>query len=287
MSGPIAISKTVDIGGGRGRLAPAPAASLARIDEQLGRPADVNDAWRSPAQADANYAAWLAYLNGGPKAPYALPARDSIHCRGYAVDSDDWYDATAAAVWRRNGWRQTARYPDNPKKDEPWHGEYDEDLDEFYGRPAGGVTPSKKKETKVKTYHYEDATARKSGRTVKPGQGGYLHLEPGVPTSKASNVVGGVGEYSLTAHLYAQGTPGDVIVLRYLWDNTRTAGPHSGHYEERLVVDKDGLIRASREFKRGVPSGFAVYLQFSAPATNKGSVKITVLDSDAYLFLSV
>lgn len=138
MSGPIPISQTVDIGAGRGRLSPEAAASLARIDAQLGRPADVNDAWRSPAQADANYAAWLRYQNGGPWAPYALPASKSIHCRGYAVDSDDWYNAQRAAVWRRNGWRQTALYPGDPKRNEPWHGEYDRRYDEFYGQPAGG-----------------------------------------------------------------------------------------------------------------------------------------------------
>lgn len=136
-STPIPYDWTVDIGGGRGRLAGGPAASIARIDAQLGRLADVNDAWRSPEQADRNVAAWNAYQNGtGPKAPYALNRWQSIHCRGYAVDSDDWYNAHAAAIWRRNGWRQTARY--NDSRDEPWHGEYDEGLDEYLGQPAGG-----------------------------------------------------------------------------------------------------------------------------------------------------
>jgi len=64
----------VDIGGGRGWLAPKPAASLRRIDAQLGRLADINEAGRSPEQANANRARWLAYeryLNGGPLAPKA------------------------------------------------------------------------------------------------------------------------------------------------------------------------------------------------------------------------
>lgn len=138
---PISIGATVDIGGGRGRLAPNPAASLRRIDAQLGRLADVNDAWRSPEVADENRRKWLAYQNGtGPAAPYALDRWGSIHCRGYAADSDDWYNGGAAGVWRRNGWRQTARYPDS--RDEPWHGEYDESLDEYFtGSAAGGSTP--------------------------------------------------------------------------------------------------------------------------------------------------
>lgn len=113
----------------RGWASPDAARSITRIDRQLGRPADINEAGRSPEQADANHRAWLAYLNGGPKAPYALPASQSIHCQGDAADTDDWYNDAAAAVWYDNGWRQTARYPNNPKKDEPWHGEYFPDLD--------------------------------------------------------------------------------------------------------------------------------------------------------------
>lgn len=131
----------VDIGHERGWLAPAAAASLARIDAQLGRLADVNEAGRSPEQADANYARWLSYLAGGPWAPYALPAAQSVHCIGEAVDSDDWYDAAAAAVWRDNGWRQTALYPNNPKKNEPWHGEYFIEHDNHRGESAAGGTP--------------------------------------------------------------------------------------------------------------------------------------------------
>lgn len=133
-----------DLGHGRGWAAPGPAASILRIDAQLGRIADINEAGRSPEQADKNRAEWLAYeryLNGGPWAPkasYALGSDESVHCWGYAADSDDWYDARAAAVWRDNGWRQTARYPGNPKKDEPWHGEYDEKNDNHKNDPAGG-----------------------------------------------------------------------------------------------------------------------------------------------------
>lgn len=137
----------VDLGHGRGRAAPDAAAAIFRIDADLGRPADINEAWRSPEQANANRARWKAYeryLNGGPwapKAPYALGAEDSVHCDGEAADSDDWYDPAAAAVWRRHGFRQTARYP-GTARDETWHGEYRREWDQNYGRPAGGdATP--------------------------------------------------------------------------------------------------------------------------------------------------
>jgi hypothetical protein len=129
----------VELGHGRGWAAPEPAKSIARIDRQLGRLADINEAGRSPEQANENRRKWLAYsayLNGGPwapKAPFALGADESVHCWGGAADSDDWYNAAAAAIWRDNGWKQTARYFDGngrpTAKDEPWHGEYFAHLD--------------------------------------------------------------------------------------------------------------------------------------------------------------
>lgn len=132
---PLAFANAVDLGHGRGRASARAAASIWRIDAILGRPADINEAWRSPEQADANRAAWIRYQNGGPIAPYALGAEDSVHCAGDAADSDDWYNAAAAAVWRRGGWRQTARYPGS-SKDEPWHGEHFPYLDELAGQFA-------------------------------------------------------------------------------------------------------------------------------------------------------
>lgn len=129
----------VNIGHGRGWLATAAAASVARIDRQFGRPADINDAGRSPEQADENYRRWIAYQNGGPWAPYALPSWESVHCKGEAADSDDWYNAQAAAGWRDNGWRQTARYADD--RDEPWHGEYFPNLDNHRNDPAPAGKP--------------------------------------------------------------------------------------------------------------------------------------------------
>ncbi|MFJ2532794.1 M15 family metallopeptidase domain-containing protein [Microbacterium maritypicum] len=143
----------VELSGGRGWLDAPAAASVHRIDQQLGRLADINDAGRSPEQADKNYAAWIAYLAGGPKAPYALPASKSVHCQGLAVDSDDWYNARAAAIWRENGWKQTARYPNNPKKDEPWHGEYFPALDQHRNNPASSganITPDPEEDITMK-----------------------------------------------------------------------------------------------------------------------------------------
>lgn len=156
----------------------------------------------------------------------------------------------------------------------------------FNAVPSGGGSTPKSKEDRVIAYHREDPNARGAGRLLKPGGNFWLNTSKGAGVSKASNLVGGIGEYSITPHVYATGTPGDVLELVLAWDDTKTSGPHSYHYIERLVIDKDGRLNASREFKRGVSRGFAVYARLAAPSTNKGDVKVTLFDSDAYLFTS-
>lgn len=131
----ISWNQAVDIGHGRGRLATAPAASLARVDQAFGRPADVNEAWRSPEQANANYARYRAYLRDpkrNPWAPIALPAEESIHCRGYALDTDDTSDEQMR-VWNDHGWYWTV-YRDG-KLVERWHLEYFPDRDNHRNDP--------------------------------------------------------------------------------------------------------------------------------------------------------
>ncbi|WP_367147232.1 hypothetical protein AB0870_08420 [Microbacterium proteolyticum] len=139
--GVITWDQAVDIGGGRGRLAPAPAASLARVDRDMrsafGRAADINEAWRSPADADKNYAAYLAYLRGGPWAPIALPGDKSVHCFGYAVDTDDTSDAQMR-IWNDHGWYWTV-YRDR-KLVERWHLEYFPGRDNHRNDPAPAST---------------------------------------------------------------------------------------------------------------------------------------------------
>ena len=166
---------------------------------------------------------------------------------------------------------------------EPWH---IIDFNAFAPAPASTNKPLTK-ETKVKHYHRQDAAARsKNGRTVAKGQAFHLNTALGAAASHATNIVGKVGAYSITLHVYAQGTPGDALDVVLLWDDTRTSGAHSAHYVEHMVFDKDGFIRGNVEFKRGVAAGNAVYARISAPASNKGTAKVTVFDADSYLFLT-
>lgn len=138
----LAFADAVDIGGGRGRLAAPAAASLARVDaafrSAFGRAADINEAWRSPEQADKNYRAYVAYRAGlGPWAALAYPAATSIHCRGYALDTDDTSTAHMQ-IWNDHGWFWTVYR--NGKLVERWHLEYFADRDKHRGASAAGVT---------------------------------------------------------------------------------------------------------------------------------------------------
>lgn len=217
----------------------------------------------------------------GPNGPRSLDLFDSGSDPGVTTRG------TARDLWMQNNAGRFGFENEGYGFREAWH--------KTYRRPIGGApTPTpggqetNRDEDEVIPYHRADATARSKGRDLTPGTGFYLHTALGMPTGHASNVVGGVGQYSITPHLYATGTPGDVVTVYLLWQNTKisptAAGYNSAHYIERLVIDKDGMLQASREFKRRVDAGFAVYVRFDVPKTNRAAVRVTVADCDAYLF---
>lgn len=210
--------------------------------------------------------------------------RDSM-----AIDVNNW-----AAIGKTEFFRMARKHgfaTDQVIPQETWHIVM---YDPFGPVPStesssSSSSSSSSKDVKVKEYHYEDATARKSGRTVKPGGSFYLHNKTGLATSKALNVVGGIGPYSITTHVYATGKPGDAIEVVLMWQDTKDSNPktkNSDHYTERLEFGADGVIKSSTEFKRAVARGYAVYARLEADKGNKGDVKVTVFDTDAYLFLS-
>jgi murein DD-endopeptidase MepM/ murein hydrolase activator NlpD len=151
---------------------------------------------------------------------------------------------------------------------------------------VGADAPPPSKEDKVKHYHYEDVDAKAGKRLLDPGEGFYLHTKAGQPTSQASNIVGGIGPYSITVHVYAEGEPGDVATVILYWDDTKTSGPNSGHYAADVVIADTGTIATHFEFKRAVAAGYAVYANIHADKANKGVVKVTRFDTDAFMFVS-
>lgn len=145
---------------------------------------------------------------------------------------------------------------------------------------SGGVNTDskpKKKELKVKNYRRSD----RRKRSIKPGERIYLENSKG----SRLNCIGGIGPYSLTAHVYVDGlAPGDVIELRYDFYNDRTK-KSSSHYIERFEADRHGMIRKNVEFKRSAVRGDIVTLNAYAGVKNKKTGTVSVLDSDAYLFI--
>lgn len=114
---------------------PPAAASFRRLEADLGRQVDVNSTFRDPATQDAMYRAWQDYVNG--RGPYpghsrALPASESVHCQGEALDSDDWVTPGFIALAAEHGWIRTAAWDPT----EQHHFEYQADRDQHRADPT-------------------------------------------------------------------------------------------------------------------------------------------------------
>lgn len=151
-------------------------------------------------------------------------------------------------------------------------------------RPKSSPQPAPKpKELKVKHYAFQD----RRSRALAPGEQTFLN-----PAGKKDqNVVGSVGPYSITPHVYAEGMePGDVLEVSLNWQNTKDAPEpwknSSEHYVERVTADRDGKIKASREFKRAVKNGDMVYVRVRADKGNQKPATVTLIDCDSYLFVT-
>lgn len=146
--------------------------------------------------------------------------------------------------------------------------------------------PATGKGTKVKKhYRRRDKTANGKGkRSMKPGTGLYLN-QKNTKVSNATNIVGGIGYYSITTHVYVQGTPGDVVTLKLVWQDTKkNPRKNSDHFIEKIEIGANGYAKRNVEFKRHVSRGFAVYARLETNKGNKAPVDVTLLDTDAYLF---
>lgn len=121
--------------GGRGWLTARAAASISRIDAELGHRLQITEAGRTWAQQNTK---WLRYQRQGH--PIALhPDTPSVHQKGEAIDSDE--AQRHLALMTRHGWRRTVYR--NGKLVEPWHFEYFINLDTRRHAPAGTETPTK------------------------------------------------------------------------------------------------------------------------------------------------
>lgn len=91
----------VDLGHGRGWLTKEAAASIRRIDRQIGHPLQITEAGRDWAQQNEHYQHYLKY-----GAPIALnPNTPSVHQKGDAVDSDE--AQRILSIMTDHGWIRT------------------------------------------------------------------------------------------------------------------------------------------------------------------------------------
>lgn len=130
----------VELAFGRGWLNGPAAASIRRIDAQLGHPLQITEAGRTWAQQNDHYRHYLRFGS-----PIALsPDAPSLHQKGNAVDTNE--GQRVHAVMEDHGWRRTVYRYVNGKWTlvEPWHYEYFPQYDNHRGEPAtaGGSTSS-------------------------------------------------------------------------------------------------------------------------------------------------
>lgn len=184
-----------------------------------------------------------------------------------------------------------------PGKQEPWETRFIEPYELKRGwewivrpipvapEPIPPILPKEDKLTVIR-YHREDATSHNTtgGRTLAPGKHFWLNTEPNALDKYGTNVVGGVGEYVLVAHIYATGEPGDVIEVLYQWQNDNPGyKPKSNHYLTEIEIPSSGRVRAHIPALRGAVLGDRVYLRARGADKNKGNIQVTILDSDATL----
>lgn len=110
-----------DLGHGRGWLNADAAASLWRVDAQIGHPLQITDAGRT--SEEQRHLVWL-YENG--LGSYAAPDGESPHQFGNAIDTNE----RLVEVLHDHGWRRPLAF-------EPWHFVYWPNLDNYRNAPAG------------------------------------------------------------------------------------------------------------------------------------------------------
>lgn len=122
---------------GVGFVAPA-GASFRRAESDLGRRIDVNSTYRDYNKQLSMWRAWNAYAAGtGPYPGHsrALHPDASMHCKGLALDSDDWRTPGFISFMAERGWIRTAA--NDPT--ERHHFEYQSWRDIHRNRPASGA----------------------------------------------------------------------------------------------------------------------------------------------------
>lgn len=138
---------------------PAAAASFRRAEADLRRRIDVNSSYRNYQVQLDMWRAWNRYRDSGfrpalhPGHSRAIHPDLSIHCRGCAVDSDDWGRPGFNSFMAGHGWIRTAA--GDPT--EQHHFEYQSWRD---SRAGEGPPPEKKRTTLIVEPEEDDMNPR-------------------------------------------------------------------------------------------------------------------------------
>ena len=117
---------------------PGAAASFRRAEAALGRRIDVNSSYRDYDKQLSMYTAWNRYVASGynpalyPGHSRAIHPGYSMHCKGLAVDSDDWATSGFNAFMEDRGWIRTAASDPTERH----HFEYQWWNDQYRNEPA-------------------------------------------------------------------------------------------------------------------------------------------------------
>jgi hypothetical protein len=213
-------------------------------------------------------------------------SKGAVDIRDTGPDAGVMTKTSPRGRWIRQEARKYYLVPEGDGFGEGWHFAVLDVWRTPPGSSAGGgaqpIPPTK--ETTVVPYRRADATARKTGRKLAKGSAFYLHTSLGLPTSKASNIIGGVGSYSVTASVYAEGTPGDELTAVLVVQHDPNGKPvNSRHYSETILIGPSGKVQRSVEWKPEIGRNTAVYARVEASGDNEGEVTVTVFDTNAYL----
>ncbi|UAJ16128.1 endolysin [Microbacterium phage TinyMiny] len=237
-----------DLGGGRGWLDAAAAASIKRIDAAIGHRLQITEAGRSFFKQEQH---WLNYLRNG--APIALnPNTPSEHQKGKAIDSDEAQNFVA--FMEEHGWFRTVYRWVNGKWTlvERWHFEYfiDRDKHRFDTTPSKPPTVSEEDDMTLMIKAASNIYVFSHGQ-IKNGDNPQQiqdALDAGIKQIDLSGTVAQVNE-KLASRMNFFGVPQVVVctdgVPRSMLDgNGHVLNPETNRYEKNGMWSWDRLNTA-------------------------------------------
>lgn len=211
----------VDLGFGRGWLSRPAAASIRRVDRQIGHPLQITEAGRTRARQMEH---WLTYQRVGR--PIALhPDTPSEHQKGLSIDSDE--AQRIIAILEDHGWRRTVYRWVNGRWTlvEPWHFEYFAHLDNHRNDPE----PTAPQEDDMS----QQSVRAPSGKIYAMATSSIVHMKK-PSTAKITTAVNSTKDetHNVTLPEFAELLDGMFIPRDVLDIHGNVLNPETGRFEE-------------------------------------------------------